>query len=290
MSDQCGSCSGRDGCASADSGQGCQDAAEMKLRARLARIRHKLVVLSGKGGVGKTTLAVNLALGLAMAGKTVGLLDVDVHGPSVPRLLGLKGEMARMSEQGLEPVAYDAHLRVMSLAFLLPDDKEAVVWRGPLKMGVIRQFLSDVEWGDLDYLVVDCPPGTGDEPLSVLQLLGQGTKAVVVTTPQGVAVDDVRRSISFCEQTGTELVGLIENMSGFVCPGCKERHELFPGRGGEHLAMETGARLLARLPFEPALAEAEDAGISYLKVAPHSVSAQELQAVVGFILNSDAQA
>ena len=160
------------------------------MESNLARIKHKIVVLSGKGGVGKSTVAVNLAVGLALAGKKVGLLDVDVHGPSVPRLLSLSSADPHMEQNGMEPVAWGKNLEVMSLGFLIKDPDQAVIWRGPIKGGLIRQFLADVYWGDLDFLVVDCPPGTGDEPMSVLQFLGPTAHAVIVTTPQAVAVDD----------------------------------------------------------------------------------------------------
>ncbi|WP_196609748.1 iron-sulfur cluster carrier protein MrpORP [Nitratidesulfovibrio oxamicus] len=229
------------------------------------RVGAKLVVLSGKGGVGKSTVAVNLAVGLARTGRKVGLLDVDVHGPSVPRMLGLGRARPVAGEGWMAPVSAGPNLRVMSLGFFLPDPEVPVIWRGPVKMGMVRQFLVDVRWGDLDVLVVDCPPGTGDEPLSVLQLLGPDAHAVIVTTPQGVAVDDVRRSVGFCRQLGNPILGIVENMGGYVCPKCGELTPLFPAGGGEQLARETGVAFLGSIPLHPDLTSAGDAGRSLLE-------------------------
>ncbi|HPS03424.1 MAG TPA: Mrp/NBP35 family ATP-binding protein, partial [Candidatus Sumerlaeota bacterium] len=201
-----------------------------KLESRLCRIRHKVVVLSGKGGVGKSTVAVNIATALMMEGKRVGLLDVDIHGPSVPTMLGLEGQTIIGSDDGLLPIEI-GNLKVMSLGFLLQDPDDAVIWRGPMKMGVIKQFLKDVAWGDLDYLIIDSPPGTGDEPLSVCQLIGSLDGAVVVTTPQRVASVDVRKSIMFCRQLDVTVLGVVENMSGFVCPKCGEVTQILPAGG-----------------------------------------------------------
>ncbi|MFA5757351.1 MAG: Mrp/NBP35 family ATP-binding protein, partial [Smithellaceae bacterium] len=187
-----------------------------RLQARLCRIQHKIVVLSGKGGVGKSTVAVNLATALALHGLRVGLLDVDIHGPSVPTMLGLEGESLKGNPGELFPVEFGG-LKVMSLGFLLQNPDDAVIWRGPMKMGVIKQFLTDVNWGDLDYLIIDAPPGTGDEPLSLCQLIQPLTGAVIVTTPQKIAAIDVRKSISFCRRVNVPVLGVVENMSGFVC-------------------------------------------------------------------------
>ncbi len=234
-------------------------------KACLDHIKNKLVVLSGKGGVGKSTVAANIAVALARQGKKVGLLDVDVHGPSIPRLLGLKGKRADLKEHWLIPVKWHDNLKVMSLGFLLPDDNEAVIWRGPVKGSLIKQFIEEVAWGNLDYLVVDCPPGTGDEPLSVLQILGDDAKAVVVTTPQGVAIDDVRRSITFCNKVGNPIAGVIENMSGFVCPKCKDVVDVFGSGAGKKLAEETGIPFLGAIPLDPEVARAGDLGKVFME-------------------------
>src|SRR6056297_2925140 len=174
------------------------NAEQEKMKHNLAQIKNKIVVISGKGGVGKSTVAINMAADLSLAGKKVGLLDVDVHGPSIPRMLNLSQENPHIEEGYIEPIQWSKNLHVMSLGFMIPNRDDAVIWRGPMKMNLIKQFLTDVAWGNLDYLVVDCPPGTGDEPLSTLQLIGEDAQAVIVCTPQDVAVDDVRRSVSFC--------------------------------------------------------------------------------------------
>jgi Mrp family chromosome partitioning ATPase len=236
-----------------------------RLERRLSRIRHKILVLSGKGGVGKSTVAANLAASLAQAGKRVGLLDVDVHGPSIPKLLGLTGREIGGDSDGIRPVKMNEGLAVMSIGFLLRGGGDPVIWRGPLKHGVIRQFLRDVTWGDLDYLVVDSPPGTGDEPLSVAQLVGSGAAAVLVTTPQDLAIADVRRCISFCRAVSLPVIGIVENMSGLVCPKCGERIDVFMTGGGKALAHEMGVALLGTVPIDPEIAASGDAGTPFVE-------------------------
>ena len=243
------------------------------LERRLCRIGHKVLVLSGKGGVGKSTVAVNLALSLVAAGKQVGLLDVDIHGPSVPRMLGLEGKVPHEVLTDLVPVKQGA-LKVMSIGFLLPSADEAVIWRGPMKMKVIKQFLKDVEWGDLDYLIIDCPPGTGDEPLSVCQLIEDADGAVVVTTPQQVATEDVRKSISFCHKVGVRVLGVVENMSGFACPKCGERTAIFQEGGGKRMAFEMSVPFLGSIPIDSRIVEASDRGTSCFTDFPDSAVAK----------------
>lgn len=233
---------------------------EQRLEQKVADIGCKLLVLSGKGGVGKSTVAVNLALSLATAGKRVGLLDVDLHGPSVPRMLGLDNEGISLVGEELLPVYWQNTLAVMSIAFLLPRESDAVIWRGPRKYGAIRQLLGETAWGKLDYLVVDAPPGTGDEPLSVAQLAGENSHAILVTTPQQVAVADVRRCINFCHTMQLPILGIVENMCGFVCPHCGTRSDPFQGDGGNELAGENGIALLGSIPLLPAIASAGDSG------------------------------
>jgi len=235
------------------------------VRLRMSRVRRKLLVLSGKGGVGKSTVAVNLALSLAAMGKAVGLLDVDIHGPSVPKLLGVEGAQPTVRDNAIVPMEV-AGLRVMSIGFLLQDDRTATIWRGPMKANVIKQFLKDVEWGDLEFLVVDSPPGTGDEPLSVAQLLEQGTGAVIVTTPQQLAIVDVRKAITFCRSLNMPVLGVIENMSGFVCPKCGEKTPIFGSGGAERMAEEMNVPFLGSIPFDPKLVESGDAGQPFMQL------------------------
>jgi ATP-binding protein involved in chromosome partitioning len=235
---------------------------QKKLAMRLQRVRHKIIVLSGKGGVGKSTVAVNLAGALAATGRRVGLMDVDIHGPSIPGMLGLHDAGLLNSEEGIEPVEKHG-VKIMSMGFVLREHDQAVIWRGPMKMGVIKQFLSDVNWGDLDYLIIDSPPGTGDEPLSVCQLAAPLDGAVVVTTPQSVAIDDVRRSVNFCHQLHLRVLGVVENMSGFACPGCGLVSNIFHSGGGEVMAQEMGVPFLGRIPLDLHVREAGDAGALY---------------------------
>ncbi len=236
-------------------------AERQKLARNLCRIRHKLLVLSGKGGVGKSTVAANLAAAMAAAGLRVGLLDVDFHGPSIPRLMGVEGQRAATGpEETILPVRGAGGVLVMSMGLLMAGAEQAVIWRGPLKMGVIRQLLRDTEWGELDCLVIDSPPGTGDEPLSVAQLVPDADGALLVTTPQDLATGDVRRSVTFCRQVGLEVLGIVENMSGFACPHCGKETPLFKRGGGKQLAEEMKAPYLGGVPIDPLVVESSDEG------------------------------
>ncbi len=254
------------------------------VRERMSQIKHKIIVLSGKGGVGKSTVAVNLATALALEGKQVGLLDVDLHGPTVPQLLGLNGRPALMEGDALAPVTVGDNLKVMSIAFLLQQADDAVVWRGPMKAIAIEQLLGEVEWGELDYLIIDSPPGTGDEPLAVCQAIGKMAGAVIVTTPQETALGNVRRSIKFCELLDLKVLGVIENMAGFVCPHCGEVTHIFSKGGGETMAAKAGVPLLASVPLDPAIVEAGDSGKPYVYHYSKSVAAQEFSKALAPIL------
>jgi Mrp family chromosome partitioning ATPase len=223
----------------------------------LKQIKHKIVILSGKGGVGKSTVAVNLAVGLAAKGRKVGLIDVDLHGPSVPRMLGLNGHF--QGGEHPKPMAWSENLSVVSIEPLLPDRDRSIIWRGPVKIGVIRQFISDLEWDPLDYLIVDSPPGTGDEPLTVAQTV-TGAYGVIVTTPQEVALADVRKSIDFCNQVKMPILGLVENMNGMVCPHCGQAIEFLSSGGGSSLAQAAKMDLLASIPFTQGVVKAGDTG------------------------------
>lgn len=260
------------------------------MESRMCRIKHKILVLSGKGGVGKSTVAVNLATALALEGKRVGLLDVDIHGPSVPKLLHLEGRDLATRDNSIIPVEVEMNegrLCVMSIGFLLRERDDAVIWRGPRKFGVIMQFLRDVEWGELDYLVVDSPPGTGDEPLAVAQLLEDADGAVVVTTPQEVAVQDVRRCVVFCRQVNLPVLGVIENMSGFTCPKCGEYTSIFGADGGRTMADEMGVIYLGAIPIEPEVVASADGGTPMVQAHPDSETAKAFGGIVGTLLESD---
>jgi len=258
----------------------------LKLHSRLRRIRHKVVVLSGKGGVGKSTVAVNLATALVMSGKRVGLLDVDIHGPSIPTMLGLEGEKVLDGEDGFLPIEM-GNMKIMSLGFVLQDQDEAVIWRGLIKMGVIKQFLKDVVWGDLDYLIIDSPPGTGDEPLSVCQLIGDLDGAVIVTTPQKVAAVDVRKSITFCRQLHLPVLGVVENMSGFACPNCAEVTQILPPGGGRLIAASMDVPFLGSIPMDPRIAEACDGGRAFIQHYSTTASAGIMRNIIAPIAALD---
>lgn len=231
----------------------------------LRKIKHKIIVMSGKGGVGKTSTAVNLSLALADAGHKVGVMDVDLHGPDVPRMLGIDGMPELLSNNKLSPMTYSQNLSAMSIESFIPSKDDAIIWRGPMKFSAIRQFIGDVQWGDLDFLVIDSPPGTGDEPLTVAQIVSDA-RAVIVTTPQEVALADVRKSINFCKTVKMEIFGLVENMSGLNCPHCGEMIDLFGSGGGERTAQQTGIRFLGRIPFDPNVVACGDSGACYQKV------------------------
>jgi len=262
----------------------------LELSTRMERIGRKIMVLSGKGGVGKSTVAANLAMSLAQAGKKVGLLDVDLHGPSIPRILGMDGRrLGPDASGGISPIRIGENLSVVSVGLLLDSAADAVIWRGPMKYNVIRQFLKDVQWGPLDYLVIDSPPGTGDEPLAVAQLVGQGAAAVVVTTPQDLAVSDVRRSVSFCRTLNLRVAGIIENMSGLVCPHCGKSVDLFKTGGGERLAHEMNVPFLGRIPLDPQIVVSGDGGKPFVLSFPDSGSAKAFASVVEPILETARQ-
>jgi len=237
---------------------------DIALANHMSMIKHKIMVLSGKGGVGKSTVAVNVAVALAMEGKQVGILDVDFHGPSIPTLLHLNGKPVKAGNDGIEPVDFVEGIKVMSIGFFMPEQDRAVIWRGPMKINVIKQLLAEVNWGHLDYLVIDLPPGTGDEPLSVAQLVPDADGAIIVTTPQDLSLIDVRKSIDFCKQLNVPVLGVIENMSGLVCPHCGKVVDIFKRGGGEKMAVEMGVPFLGRIPIEPLIVEASDNGKPFI--------------------------
>ena len=228
----------------------------------LGKIKNKIIVMSGKGGVGKTSTSVNLAIALASAGHKVGIMDVDLHGPDVPRMLGIQGTPELTLNNKLSPLKYSENLKAISIESFIPSKDDAIIWRGPLKYAAIRQFIGDVDWGELDFLVIDSPPGTGDEPLTVAQIISDA-KAIIVTTPQEIALADVRKSINFCKTLKMEIFGLIENMSSLSCPHCGQMINLFGSGGGERTARETGIRFLGNIPFDPKVVACGDSGACY---------------------------
>jgi Mrp family chromosome partitioning ATPase len=260
--------------------------ADLMLADSLTRIENTLMILSGKGGVGKSTIAVNLAAALAASDKTVGLLDIDIHGPSIPLLLKLEGATAATaSGRGLIPIRFNDNLKVMSIEFVMKDQAdEAVIWRGPMKHRMIRQFIAEVEWGDLDFLIVDAPPGTGDEPLSICQMAPPRSQAIIITTPQKIALKDVRKSIRFCKSLGLPVFGIIENMSGFVCDNCGKLHQLFDSGGGEMLALEQGFKFLGKIPIDQRLVSASDRGKPFVLEHPASPAARVFDQIVSSVI------
>jgi ATP-binding protein involved in chromosome partitioning len=253
---------------------------DLAINKSLGKIKQKILVMSGKGGVGKSTVAVNLALGLAARGYKVGLMDVDLHGPDICRMLNLTGNLEAVGpDQLVPPLVYKDNIKVVSLEYMMKDRDEAIIWRGPLKIQAIRQFVADMDWGELDYLVIDAPPGTGDEPLSVAQTI-PNVQALVVTTPQEVALADVRKSINFCKTIKMPVLGLVENMSGFVCPHCEERVDIFSSGGGETTARAFDLAFLGRIPMDPRVVTGGDAGQPYLSSQENSPAIQAFAAVV----------
>ncbi|MGY5863926.1 MAG: Mrp/NBP35 family ATP-binding protein [Candidatus Thorarchaeota archaeon] len=243
-------------------------------------VKHKIVVLSGKGGVGKTTVATNLAVSFAKRGKTTGILDVDIYGPNVPKLLGLEGKHPTVEHEVIKPILGPLDVRVMSMGFLLRKDDDAVAWRGPLVAKAISQFLSDVSWGELDVLVVDLPPGTGDEILSILQLIPDIDGVVIVSTPQEVAVLDARRAIQLVEKMGVPILGIIENMSEFVCPKCGESYKIFGEGAVKKASEEYKVDHLGTLPLDPRVVTLSDEGTPFVIQDPDSKAAKAFSDVV----------
>jgi ATP-binding protein involved in chromosome partitioning len=277
-------CSNDQICGACSSAQSCDSQTQERhldelLDGRLAQIRNRIAVMSGKGGVGKTTVAVNLAVALASAGKAVGILDADVHGPNIPKMLGLNGRHPTGGEAGLVPITSSENVKVMSMAFMLPDEDTPVVWRGPMKHGVFKQFLAEVDWGKLDYLIVDLPPGTGDEPLSIASLLGKPLWAIVVTTPQDVALLDSRKSVVFGHTLEMNVLGIVENMSGLTCPHCGAQIDLFKTGGGERSSKDLLVPFLGAIPIEPAVVSGGDAGIPISVMSPDSRAAEAFRSL-----------
>jgi ATP-binding protein involved in chromosome partitioning len=252
---------------------------QMNLRDAMAKIKHKIAIISGKGGVGKSTVTVNLAAAFAAMGKSVGVLDADIHGPSVPRLLGLEGQQVKVTSSGVFPVDGPLGMKVMSIDFFLPE-QAPTIWRGPLKMRAIRQFLADVMWGELDFLFIDLPPGTGDEPLSIAQLLPDIDGVVIVTMPSELSSSIVKKAITFAERLNMPVIGVVENMSGFVCPHCGERTEIFQSGGGKKMAQEMGVAFLGSIPIDPKVGVDSDKGTPFVVSNEQSAASKTFMEIV----------
>jgi ATP-binding protein involved in chromosome partitioning len=255
---------------------------EEMLRSRMAKIRHKIAVISGKGGVGKSLVTVNLAMALAIKGRNgkIGVLDADIHGPCVPKMLGLKGERLQSGPPGVFPAFGPLNIKVVSMAFLLPSDDAPVIWRGPLKMGAIRQLLSEIVWGNLEYLLIDLPPGTGDESLSVIQLLPEMDGVIIVTIPSEVSQDVVKKAVTFARKMDVPILGIVENMSDMICPHCSEMVEVFSKGGGERVAEEMGVEFLGSIPLDPRISADSDEGTPFIASHPDSMASREFMRIV----------
>ncbi len=255
------------------------------IRENMARVKHKIIVMSGKGGVGKSTVATNLAFGLARRGFKIGLVDTDLHGPSLGKMLGIEGQLLHPSENGsgMSPIEIKG-IKVVTMASLLQDADVPVIWRGPLKMGAIKQFLGEIEWGELDYLVIDSPPGTGDEPLSVCQLIPEADGSVIVTTPQDVALIDSRKAVRFSQALKIPVLGIVENMSGLLCPHCGKLIDLFKSGGGERAAESLAVPFLGRIPIDPKIVDSGDDGFAFIYDYAKAPAGEAMQAIVNKII------
>jgi len=256
---------------------------ESRIINNLQKIKHKILVLSGKGGVGKSTISANLAVALSKKGYEVGILDIDIHGPSIPKMLGLEDKRPEPTESGVSPVYYSKKLKVMSMGFLLQDRDSPVVWRGPLKMTAIKQLIGEFNWGSLDYLIVDIPPGTGDEPLSIAQLIPNSDGAIIVTTPQDVALVSVRKSINFVKKMNMPVIGIIENMSGFKCPHCGKKVDIFKSDGGLKASKDFNVSFLGKVPLDPKIVETGDSGKPFVIENDSSDTSKSFEKIVDTI-------
>ena len=250
-----------------------------QLRLKMSKIKHKIAVISGKGGVGKSTVTVNLAAAFAKSGHAVGVLDADIHGPSVPRLLGLTGQQLKVGPPGAFPVSGPLGMKVISIDFFLPEEVPTI-WRGPLKMGAIRQFLQDIVWGDLDLLLIDLPPGTGDEPLTIAQFLPEMDGVIIVTMPNELSSSIVKKAITFALRLNMPIIGVVENMSGFVCPHCGKNTEIFQSGGGRRMAEEAGVAFLGSIPIDPKVGIDADKGKPFVISQPESAASKAFTEIV----------
>ena len=258
-----------------------------KLSRRMKKIKHKIAIISGKGGVGKSTIAANLAMAFAAKGheNKIGILDADITGPCIPKILGVRNQKLLGGPPGLFPATGPYGMKVASMDFLLPTDESPVIWRGPLKMRAIQQFLSDIVWGDLDFLFIDLPPGTGDEPLSVMQLLPELDGVIIVTIPSEVSQMVVKKAVTFSRQLKIPIIGILENMSGFVCPHCGEQTAIFSVGGGEKISKDLSVPYLGKIPIDPEICQDSDKGVSFIVAHPNSTASKEFAKIVEKIEN-----
>jgi len=276
----CNSCSSASSCGADEKKQHTQ----AMLKSRLSKIKYKIMVMSGKGGVGKSTVSVSIAAALNSLGYNVGILDADIHGPNIPKMFGLTQKGALTDEDGIIPFEACEGLKVMSVGFLVKSDDDAVIWRAPVKHGMIEQFVSEVSWGELDFLIVDLPPGTGDEPLSVAHIIGEVDGSVIVTTPQEVALLDSRKSVTFARKLNIPIYGIVENMSGMVCPHCNETIDLFKTGGGEKAAADMDVNFLGRVPIDPMVVAQGDSGKPYVLEVKDTPTANAFKEVAQNVL------
>jgi len=265
---------------------------QRKLKARTSKITHKIAVISGKGGVGKSTVTVNLAMAFAMHGYaySVGVLDADITGPCVPKIIGLHGQRLQAGPAGVFPAMGPLGIKVVSMDFLLPSDETPVIWRGPLKMKAISQFLSDIAWGELEFLFIDLPPGTGDEPLSIMQLIPEMDGVVIVTIPSEVSQIVVKKAVTFSRQLNIPVIGIIENMSGFICPKCGAEIEIFKVGGGKKIAKDLKVPFLGKVPIDPQICEDSDRGTPFITEhmdSPATKAFMEIVKKIEFFLKTE---
>ncbi len=255
---------------------------ESRLKAWMARIKHKIVVLSGKGGVGKSTVAANLATALAMRGRShlVGILDADITGPSIPKMLGVRGQKLAAGPPGIFPATGPLGIKIVSMDFLLPSDETPVIWRGPLKSTAIRQFLAEVSWGNLDFLIVDLPPGTGDEALSIMQLIPDIDGTIIVTIPSEVSQIVVKKAVTFARQLKAPIIGIVENMSGFICPECGAEVDIFKVGGGQKIARDLEVPFLGKIPVDPEICKDSDKGMPFVVEHTNTPAAKAFMEIV----------
>jgi len=261
-----------------------QAAQDKRIKLQLSAIKYPVLVMSGKGGVGKSTVAVNLAWSLSQRGFKVGIMDIDIHGPNVPKMLGIDKLSFGGDESRIEPVRVNDNLVAASLGLIGYHPDQAIVWRGPIKIGLIRQFLADVAWGELDYLIIDTPPGTGDESLTIAQTVHNLAGAVVVTTPQEVSVLDSRKSLDFAKKLNVHVLGLVENMSGFVCPCCNTVTHIFSQGGGKKAAEELAVPFAGVIPLEAGVVGAGDSGKAFLSQYQDGPVADAMNRIVDNVL------